>query len=150
MRIQKAEFDRVEEAGWDGTLRDGKPEPRTIEVEDGERFIVEAPRGTVDLREEMICTTCGLRAHMHRATPFRHLCPGCEHDGEMIDPNGLDAAIGRALIEAEGSFWDVIAKAFPWIDSGDLAPDVSARMSDATELAVRAWIEGNRGEVGNG
>lgn len=53
--------------------------------------------------------------------------------------------IETAVNEAELAFWDVIAKAYPEIKTGDLDPAAATELTQAMERAVEAWLLANQG-----
>jgi hypothetical protein len=55
------------------------------------------------------------------------------------DAERLEAAVN----EAELAFWDVIAKAYPEIKTGDLDPGAAHRLTTAMTAAVEAWLDAN-------
>lgn len=56
----------------------------------------------------------------------------------------LEERIKKAIEDADVAFWEVIAKQFPEIKSGDFPPDAWFKFSEAQEKAVKVWYEGNR------
>lgn len=60
--------------------------------------------------------------------------------------NRLDTAQLKAAdvaADALDAFWAAVAKSFPEINTGDLAPDLVASLREAAEKSVHSWVEWN-------
>ncbi len=45
--------------------------------------------------------------------------------------------------QAQMAFWAEVAKSFPEVTTGDLAPDVSYIFGEACKTAIEKWVESN-------
>lgn len=63
------------------------------------------------------------------------LCPPTSGDGS----DQISGAVQTAL----DAFWSEIAKAFPQITTGDLAPDIVHSLDGYATEAVHAWLDSN-------
>lgn len=51
--------------------------------------------------------------------------------------------------DAESALWEVVAKAYPEIKTGDFPIDASFELSAAIEKAILIWLESNKPEGSN-
>jgi len=54
-----------------------------------------------------------------------------------------DDRIKAALRRGEDAFWQAVAAQFPEAETGDLAPDMSHKLTATMEMAIRAWVDAN-------
>lgn len=118
-----------------GQLRQTLTEPFGVDAED---TAVELASG-IENDDQLVSTVDGLlraygkaREPRARAFLFRRMA------GAFGEPRSLDP---KEVAEDAGlAFWRLVADTFPTATSGDVAPEVSIRFSDASEEAVASWI----------
>ena len=57
----------------------------------------------------------------------------------------IDKVSEKALL----AFWEVVAKEFPEVKSGDFPPDATFRQTDNAEASISTWLEYNHPALTN-